>query len=60
MCYKKAIKVEERHHNAWFGLGNIAKMQEKYDEAGYNLKKASEINPNSTISKIYLGINYSH
>mmetsp|Transcript_19242 Transcript_19242/g.32776 ORF Transcript_19242/g.32776 Transcript_19242/m.32776 type:complete len:129 (-) Transcript_19242:504-890(-) len=30
-CYLDALKADERHYNAWFGLGNIAKMQEKYD-----------------------------
>ena len=28
--YMEALKVEERHYTAWFGLGNISKMQEKY------------------------------
>ena len=31
--YQKALKVDMRHYNAWFGLGNIAYKQENFAKA---------------------------
>ena len=28
-CYRSAIRIDERHYNAWYGLGNIYYRQEK-------------------------------
>lgn len=30
-CYQKALTADERHYNAWWGLGNICLKQEKFE-----------------------------
>jgi anaphase-promoting complex subunit 3 len=30
-CYQRALAADERHYNAWWGLGNINLKQEKFD-----------------------------
>ena len=32
-CYQKALTADERHYNAWWGLGNICLKQEKFEQA---------------------------
>eukprot|EP00965_Chrysotila_dentata_P016358 541297-Pleurochrysis_carterae.AAC.1 len=39
-CYRAAIKLDERHYNAWYGLGSVYYRQEKYDFAEHHLRKA--------------------
>lgn len=43
-CYREAIKADETHYNAWWGLGNIALKQEKFSDAHHHFAKAAEIN----------------
>jgi anaphase-promoting complex subunit 3 len=33
--YRAAIRADERHYNAWYGLGYVYYRQEKYDLAEY-------------------------
>ena len=40
--YRAAIRIDERHYKAWYGLGNLYYRQEKYDFAEHHLRKASE------------------
>jgi len=54
--YRSAIRIDERHYNAWYGLGNIYYRQEKYDFAEHHLQKALEINPSSSPLYCYLGM----
>ena len=37
-CYRSAIRIDERHYNAWYGLGHAHYRQEKYDFAEHHLK----------------------
>lgn len=39
-CYQEATKTDDRHYNAWWGLGNIFHKQERYDQAAFNFKQA--------------------
>ena len=55
-CYRSAIRIDERHYNAWYGLGNIYYRQEKYDFAEHHLRKALAINPCSSPLFCYLGM----
>ena len=32
-CYQAALKADQSHYNAWWGLGNISYKQEKFPEA---------------------------
>ena len=54
-CYRSAIRIDERHYNAWYGLGNIYYRQEKYDFSEHHLRKALAINPCSSPLYCYLG-----
>jgi len=55
-CYRSAIRIDERHYNAWYGLGNIYYRQEKYDFSEHHLRKALAINPCSSPLYCYLGM----
>ena len=55
-CYRSAIRIDERHYNAWYGLGNIYFRQEKFDFAEHHLRKALAINPCSSPLYCYLGM----
>ena len=55
-CYRSAIRIDERHYNAWYGLGNIYYRQEKYDFSEHHLRKALGINPCSSPLYCYLGM----
>ena len=54
--YRSAIRIDERHYNAWYGLGNIYFRQEKFDFAEHHLRKALAINPCSSPLYCYLGM----
>eukprot|EP00586_Coscinodiscus_wailesii_P019093 CAMPEP_0172517882 /NCGR_PEP_ID=MMETSP1066-20121228/288648_1 /TAXON_ID=671091 /ORGANISM="Coscinodiscus wailesii, Strain CCMP2513" /LENGTH=766 /DNA_ID=CAMNT_0013300085 /DNA_START=88 /DNA_END=2388 /DNA_ORIENTATION=+ len=55
-CYRDAIRSDERHYNAWYGLGAIYFRQEKYDLAEYHFRRALEINPRSSVLYCHLGM----
>ena len=55
-CYRSALRIDERHYNAWYGLGNIYYRQEKYDFSEHHLRKALNINPCSSPLYCYLGM----
>lgn len=55
-CYRDAIRADERHYNAWYGLGAIYHCQEKFDLAEYHFQKASSINPQSSVLICHLGM----
>lgn len=55
-CFRSAIRSDERHYNAWYGLGAIYHRQEKYDLAEYHFQRAVSINPQSSVLRCNLGI----
>jgi len=59
-CYREAIKADETHYNAWWGLGNIALKQEKFSDAHHHFAKAAEINQRSAVLWTYLGMTLSN
>ncbi|KAK4694261.1 anaphase-promoting complex subunit 3, partial [Lecanoromycetidae sp. Uapishka_2] len=49
-AYRAAIAVENRHYNAWYGLGKVFQQQGKYPFAEQHFRTAASINPtNSTL-----------
>lgn len=55
-CYRDAIRADDRHYNAWYGLGAIYYRQEKYDLAEYHFQRAIDINPQSSVLLCHLGM----
>jgi anaphase-promoting complex subunit 3 len=55
-CFRNAIRSDERHYNAWYGLGAIYHRQEKYDLAEYHFHRAVGINPQSSVLRCNLGM----
>jgi anaphase-promoting complex subunit 3 len=55
-CFRNAIRSDERHYNAWYGLGAIYHRQEKYDLAEYHFQRAVSINPQSSVLRCNLGM----
>jgi anaphase-promoting complex subunit 3 len=53
-CYTKAIELDPRCYNAYWGLGQIFTRQEEYSNAKYNLIKALEVNPKSSTVRFSL------
>lgn len=54
--YEKALAIDGRHYNAWWGLGNVYFRQEEYDAARYHFLKALEINGGNSVLRCYLGM----
>lgn len=55
-CYRDAIRIDDRHYNAWYGLGAIFFRQEQYDLAEYHFKRALSIHPGSSVLHCHLGM----
>eukprot|EP00980_Cylindrotheca_fusiformis_P001974 scaffold443_cov125-Cylindrotheca_fusiformis.AAC.23 len=55
-CFRNAVRLDERHYNAWYGLGAIYHRQEKYDLAEYHFQRAVSINPQSSVLRCNLGM----
>ncbi len=56
LCFRNALRLDERHYNAWYGLGMIYFRQEKYELAEYNFRRAIAINAYSSVLYCYLGM----
>lgn len=55
-CFRVALLTDERHYNAWYGLGSIYHRQEKFDLAEYHFEKAVQLHPSSSVLRCNLGI----
>jgi len=53
--FRQALLYNDRHYNAWYGLGTIYYRQEKFELAEYHFRKALSINPVSSVLHCYLG-----
>lgn len=56
MCFRDALKIDNRHYNAWYGMGSIFFRQERMELAEYHFRKAADINKRSAVLQCYLGI----
>lgn len=54
--YRSALQVDERHYNAWYGLGVVYLRQEKFEFAEHHFRRAFQINPCSSVLMCYLGM----
>jgi tetratricopeptide (TPR) repeat protein len=59
-CYTQAIACDDRHFNAWWGLGHIFLKEQNYLDAIKYFRKALSINENSAILNFYLASAYQH
>lgn len=57
-CYEMALKIDQNHFHAWWGLGNVSLKQEKYDRALEYFNKANKLNSKNSIIFSYIGIVY--
>ncbi|KAL0707621.1 hypothetical protein Bca4012_074047 [Brassica carinata] len=55
-CYRKALSIDTRHYNAWYGLGMTYLHQEKFEFAQHQFQLALQINPRSSVIMCYFGI----
>jgi anaphase-promoting complex subunit 3 len=56
VLFRNAMRMDERHYNAWYGLGMIYYRQEKYELAEYHFRRAITINNTSSVLYCYLGM----
>jgi tetratricopeptide (TPR) repeat protein len=54
--FRLAIMNDERHYNAWYGLGSVYCRQEKYALAEHHFRRALNINNASSVLKCFLSI----
>jgi Tfp pilus assembly protein PilF len=47
--------ADERHYNAWYGLGMLYLRQEKFEFSEHHFRTAFLINPKSSVILSYLG-----
>lgn len=57
-CFRKAIFLDPRHYNAWYGISMINLKQEKFILAEKYLKKALCINPYSSTLMCHIAVVY--
>jgi anaphase-promoting complex subunit 3 len=55
-CFRQALRTDDKHYNAWYGLGAIYQRQEKFDLAEYHFGKAVALHPTSSALRCNLGI----
>ncbi|CAM9276037.1 unnamed protein product, partial [Ectocarpus fasciculatus] len=56
VSFRSALKIDNRHYNAWYGMGSIFYRQERLELAEYHFRKAADINKRSAVLQCYLGI----
>ena len=47
--YRASITAENRHYNAWYGLGRVFEKQGRYSQAESHYRTAHNINPNNAV-----------
>jgi anaphase-promoting complex subunit 3 len=54
--FRSSLHHDERHYNAWYGLGSVYYRQEKYEMAEYHFRRALAINAVSSVLRCYLSM----
>ena len=54
--FRMALLHDDRHYNAWYGLGSIYFRQEKHEMAELHFRRAISVNPVSSVLKCYLSM----
>lgn len=56
VAYRNAVAADQRHYNAWYGLGKVYEKQGKYDLSEKHFKTAHIINPTNSVLVCCIGI----
>ena len=54
-AYRSSIAAENRHYNAWYGLGKVFEKQGKYAFAEQHYRTAASINPTNAVLVCCIG-----
>jgi anaphase-promoting complex subunit 3 len=54
--FRQAVLFNDRHYNAWYGLGSLYYRQERFELAEYHFRRALAINPASSVLHCYLAM----
>ena len=54
-AYRSSIAAENRHYNAWYGLGTVFEKQGKYAFAEQHYRTAASINPTNAVLVCHIG-----
>ena len=55
-AYRSSIAAENRHYNAWYGLGKVFEKQGKYVFAEQHYRTAASINPTNAVLVCCIGV----
>ena len=55
-AYRSSIAAENRHYNAWYGLGKVFEKQGKYVFAEQHYRTAASINPTNAVLVCCIGL----
>ena len=55
-AYRAAITAENRHYNAWYGLGRVFEKQGRYSVAEHHYRTAQQINPTNAVLITCIGL----
>ena len=55
-AYRSSIAAENRHYNAWYGLGEVFEKQGKYEFAEQHYRTAATINPTNAVLVCCIGV----
>ncbi|KAJ5103069.1 anaphase-promoting complex subunit cdc27 [Penicillium argentinense] len=54
--YRQGINVDNRHYNAWYGLGTVYDKIGKYEYAEHHFRNAASINPTNAVLICCIGL----
>ncbi|EPY52354.1 anaphase-promoting complex subunit Apc3 [Schizosaccharomyces cryophilus OY26] len=54
--FRKAIRINARHYNAWYGLGMVYLKTGRNDQADFHFQRAAEINSNNSVLTSCIGM----
>jgi anaphase-promoting complex subunit 3 len=55
-AYRAAIAADDRHYNAWYGLGKVYEKMGKWNTAEQHYRTAAKINPTNSILICCIGV----
>ena len=55
-AFRSAIAAENRHYNAWYGLGKVFEKQGKFEFAEHHYRTAADINPTNAVLICCIGV----
>lgn len=58
ICYRAGMSADQRHYNAWYGVGRVYDKLGNYDKALAHFAAASKINPTNAVLICCIGTVY--